>query len=256
MANGDIHFLGSLYIDGTLQRRPSDPKIGGDIPGTSNGVVEIRDSYNNADYQIRWREVNVGNQKLLVCDRNILDTTWTHLNSQNLVYGRNISIDGQQYKIRLMTGGSERREGGSGGSNGGGKLPNEWDDIIINQGGYSGLPTPTAIDLDEYQNHQYTVHNSIWNWTTLASWAQEINTYSTDLIATRGNDTARFYLPRYQGVYAGWRPVLEVLHSPPSLQFKIDGALKSYSDGHVKVNGELRRIDKMWTRVNGQLMEV
>jgi hypothetical protein len=42
---------------------------------------------------------------------------------------------------------------------------------------------------------------------------------------------------------------------PPDIKFRIDSDLKTYEDGHVRINGALRQIDKIWVRIGGQLKE-
>lgn len=218
MANGDLVKLGTFYKAGTRQLNPTNPVYNGNIPAYSAGqTIEIRDTDESDAYKIRWREVNIGSKKLLVADRNILNSvTWNELDALDLIFGKEIKIDGQDYLLRVLTGGEERREGGTGGSDAGGKLPNEWDDIIGNLGSYTGLPTPTATDLSGY--NQSGPHNQFWNWHQIRSWAQETYLHNTAHRANRGYNSALYFgysaaTDRSAGI--GWRPVLEVLNSSP-----------------------------------------
>jgi len=228
LANGDLHLLGTFYKANVKQLVPTNPWRSGSTPGGGNIPVfsagqslEIRDTDPDSAYQLRWREVNIGSKKLLIADRNILEqVSWDDLNAQNLIFGKNVTIDGQQYKLRVLTGGEERREGGTGSSYEGGKLPNEWDDIIVNEGGYAGLPNPTASDLDTNLNNAARdgAHNQFWNWYYMYSWMQETYLHSGSRCAVRGYGSARrwIYNGRANGsVNTGWRPVLEVLNSAP-----------------------------------------
>ena len=228
LANGDLHLLGTFYKAGVKQLVPTNPWESGSTPGGGNIPVfsagqslEIRDTDPDSAYQLRWREVNIGSKKLLIADRNILaQVSWDDLNAQNLIFGKEITIDGQQYKLRVLTGGAERREGGSGTSYAGGKLPNEWDDIIVNEGGYTGLPNPSATDLDSTLNDTDKVssHNQFWNWYYMYSWCQETYLHSTATRANRGYYSARYWnnnSAATHNVDIGWRPVLEVLNSAP-----------------------------------------
>lgn len=232
MATGDLIKLGTFYKAGVKQAVPTRPWRSGTAPEGTPGpgnipvfsagqTLEIRDTDPDDAYILRWREVNVGNKRLLICDRNILEqVSWDDLNAQGLIFGKEITIDGQKYKLRVLTGGVDRREGGTGSSYGGGKLPNEWDDIIVNEGNYPGLPTPTASDLDNTTNAtDYNgAHNQFWNWYYMYSWCQETYLHDSAYRAVRGNNSARYWgngSSTGRRTYIGWRPVLEVLNSAP-----------------------------------------
>lgn len=233
MANGDLIKLGTLYVGGSKKTRPTKPwQIGttppgasgpGDVPSyTAGQTIEIRDTDPNDSYQIQWREVNDGDKKLLISDRVLLAyVSWDDLNAQGLVSGKTITIDGQQYKLRVLTGGSNYRSGTDAYS-GGSPAANEWDRIIVNEAGFSGLPTPAASDLNSTADSAdfSGAHNQYWNWFYMYSWAQEVYTGNSAVRAIRGNSSARSWYGnassnRYYNF--GWRPVLEVLNSVPSV---------------------------------------
>ena len=231
MANGDLIKLGTFYLNGVKQPRPKKPwrtdstppgaPSVGDIPVFSAGQsIEIRDTDPNDAYKIQWREVNDGSKKLLISDRVLLvNVSWDDLNAQGLIFGKTITIDGQQYKLRLLTGGSNYRSGTDAYS-GGSPASNEWDRIIVNEAGFSGLPVPAASDLDNTQNSTdfNSAHNQFWNWFYIYSWAQETYTGGSAYRAIRGYSSARnwyCYSSGYRYAYVGWRPVLEVLNSAP-----------------------------------------
>ncbi|AHF08559.1 hypothetical protein [Desulfitobacterium metallireducens] len=44
--------------------------------------------------------------------------------------------------------------------------------------------------------------------------------------------------------------------TPPNLKPRIDGVLKTYSDGWVRIDGVLRKIDSMWTNIGGVLKKL
>ena|SRR5690554_1545391 len=273
LATGDLVKLGTLYMGSTKIPRPTKPwknsskpysnaEVGNIQSYSAGATLEIRDTEANDADKMQWIEVIDGGKKYLICDRVMLvDIMWDELNAQNLIFGKNITIDGQQYKLRVLTGGAERREGGPEPSYGGGKLPNEWDNWIVNEANLPGLPIPSSTDLDSTLNSTdlNSPHNQKWNWMGVYSWCQETYLHDTEDCVTRGYDSARYFTHNYASRRygsRGWRPVLEALWSPPKMQMKIDGQLKSYVDGHVKVDGELKRIDRMWTKINGRLVEV
>ncbi|RLQ08677.1 hypothetical protein D9547_07060 [Geobacillus stearothermophilus] len=182
--------------------------------------MEIRDTNPSDAYKIQWREVNDGSKKLLISDRVLLvNVSWDDLNAQGLIFGKTITIDGRQYKLRVLTGGSDYHHG-TGNYSGGYPSSNEWDRIITNEAGFSGLPVPSATDLDIYQ---YSIdfnsaHNQFWNWFYVYSWVQETYTGNSATRAVRGYVSACFwdyYSSDSRGAIFGWRPVLEVLNSAP-----------------------------------------
>lgn len=233
MANGDLHKLGTFYLSGTKKARPTKPwrsdqtptgaPSAGDIPSFSSGqTIEIRDTDANEAYKIQWREVNDGSKKLLISDRVLLAyISWDDLHAQSLVSGKTITIDGQKFMLRLLTAGSNFRSG-SDLYSGGKPTSNEWDRIIVNEGGFAGLPTPTASDLDGERTSSDLngAHNQFWNWFSIYSWGQETYTGNSANRAMRGDVSPRMwnYLNNTNRAYnLGWRPVLEVLNAAPTL---------------------------------------
>ncbi|APU86967.1 hypothetical protein [Clostridium botulinum] len=56
--------------------------------------------------------------------------TWSQLNSQNLVAGKDFNIEGTDYKCRLLTGGNDGEGSSHFGDKGALDLDNEWDRYI------------------------------------------------------------------------------------------------------------------------------
>jgi hypothetical protein len=231
LANGDLIKLGTLYVGGTKLARPTKPwrtditppgaPSAGDIPSyTVRAAIEIRDTDVDDAYKIQWREVNIGTKKLLVADRNLLvNISWDDLNAQSLVSGKTITIDGQQYKLRLLTAGSNYRSGTDAYS-GGSPTTNEWDQIIVNEANYAGFPIPAASDLDTTQDATdfNSAHNQYWNWFYIYSWGKETYTGNSAYRAIRGYYSARswnYFSSGSRYTNLGWRPVLEFLNSAP-----------------------------------------
>lgn len=219
MATGDLVKLGTFYKANAKQLLPTNPINGGNIPAFSAGqALEIRNTDPDDAYKLRWRELVIGSKRFLTADRNILHSvSHDDLNAQGLVTGKEITIDGQQYKLRLLTGGSNYRNT-SDAYAGGTPTANEWDQIISGEANYPGLPKPTATDLTNNAANQSGAHNQFWNWYNMYSWAQETYTGNGAYRAFRGYGSARYWSfntssGRNAGI--GWRPVLEVLNSAP-----------------------------------------
>lgn len=231
MANGDIHKLGTLYVNNTKRQLPTKPwrtdiapsgapSVGNILKYDSvNGSIEIRNTDTNDEYKLRWVEVNDGYKKLLISDRCLLSrVTWDELNAQGLISGKEIIIDGRRYKIRLLKGGIGYRNG-TDGYGGGMPTTNEWDRIITNENSVTGLPKPTNTDLDSTQNATdlNSIHNQFWNWYHIYSWCQDVYSENSSSRIVRGSSSARFLnqgSSDYRGDATGWRPVLEVIKEP------------------------------------------
>lgn len=238
--------LGALYHSGAALALPTQPwQIDATPPGASGyGNISnfstdtamanwtIGNTPTDDTKKLQWIKIQDGAKTLLVCDRNILaNVSWDDLNSQGYITGKTITIDGQTYKCRLLTGGSNYRSGSDNYS--GGTTPNEWDRFITNEDGISGLPSPNSGDLDSSSvASDFTgTHNTLWHWDYMYSWAQETYTQNAACRSFRGFSSARCWYSnpssdRYTCI--GWRPALEVLNTAP-LVSDTDGNLGSYA---------------------------
>lgn len=170
--------------------------------------------------QLQWIKIVDGSKTLLICDRNILvNVSWDDLNGVGWVKGKKITIDGAEYNLRLMTGGSNYRSG-SDAYSGGQPTNNEWDRFVTREEVIEGLPAPTSSDLDTTQNATDLngASNKLWNWYYCYSWVQETYSGSSSDRARRGYFSARYWYynsSSNRNSFIGFRPVLEVLNSAP-----------------------------------------
>ena len=245
MANGTIHKLGTLYVANAKKARPTKPwySTNGSAPSTGNlldygngsSTIEIKDTDSNDAYKLQWVEVNDGSDKILICDRNLLcNITWDRLNALGFCgskgNGKKITIDGQQYELFMLTGGT------SSSAQTETTASNEWDKYIGNLGKFSGLPTPQSQDLQNSSSSANftTAHNKIWNWAGCYSWCQNLDS-SGSFWAFRGCGGARYWggnVSYYYGTSIGWRPALRVLNAAP----KITPASKNFGDLNKPIN--------------------
>lgn len=162
MAN--IIKLGSILLDG-VHRNPGSKYQLGQAISFGDGV------------DLQWIVVN----GLLIADRPLLvDISWDDLNDQGLVFGKQVTINGQQFLCRSLQVGTEKGE------------PNEWD---------------TALDATNEDDE-------LWHWTAAFCWGQE--SVEASYRASRGCDSARRYYwdsSYHWNVFVGFRPVLEPLPS-------------------------------------------
>ncbi|MCL1974624.1 MAG: hypothetical protein FWG61_00515 [Firmicutes bacterium] len=210
------HKFGTLYTGNVKQKFPVYPWIGfpgyapqaGDIPAFNFGTIEIRDSDENDDYIIQWVQAKFAQKTIYICDRCILyNIPYSFLGIQGIVSGKQVMVDGENYILRLVDGGTEFRDV----SNlwmGALPLNNEWDNIIANERRVSFLPIPTSIDIN-LGNEALKfdgVHNKFWNWITI---------HSLTPSSGRGNVSAQYMdfdiVGSGLGTGAGFRPVLERL---------------------------------------------
>ncbi|MER2170750.1 MAG: hypothetical protein ABS938_08930 [Psychrobacillus psychrodurans] len=265
MANGDLIKLGTVYLAGMKKARPTKPWTGtppgstivGDIPAFIPGnLIEIRDTDPLDENKIYWREVTIGGKKLLISDRVLLSTvSWDDLHAQGLIVGKDVTIDGKLYRLRVLTGGSNYRTGVDSYS-GATPVLNEWDQIIVNENAISGLPTPSTTDLDTNQNEidRNSAHNKYWNWYYVYSWGQETHTSDNTSRVIRGRNSARFWFANTSSgriAAIGWRPVLEVLETQPNMHININGVHKKVESSHVRIDDVWRKVDSVYAKING-----
>ena len=162
--------------------------------------------------KLQWVKIKDGDKTLLICDRVILvNVSWDDLNGQGYVTGKTVTIDGAKYKCRLLTGGSNYRNGDS--YAGGSPTNNEWDRFITREEVISGLPAPVSSDLDTNQNSTdfNSAHNKFWNWFYVYSWCQETYSGNASNRAIRGYNSARNYnwnTSSNRNANYGFRPAL------------------------------------------------
>lgn len=170
MAN--IIKLGSLFLDG----RPVETGMQY-VPSQTIEVGEMTPSK-----EIGWVAVN----GLLIADQCLLtNVSWDDLDVQGLVFGKEVTVQGLRFKIRLLKVGSKE------------DVPNEWDAAL------------DAVGEDD----------TLWHWDHKFFWGQEPVSGSVSYRAIRGYTSARFWRNNYASgsyPYLGFRPALEPLPTDPS----------------------------------------
>ena len=223
--------LGGFYNNGAILKCPTRPWRNdstppgasgyGDIPSMSGSMANYTfgDTPSADANKLQWVKIKDGDKTLLICDRVILvSVSWDDLNSQGYITGKTVTIDGAKYKCRVLTGGSDYRNGDT--YAGGTPTNNEWDRFITREEVISGLPAPVSSDLDNNQNSTdfNSAHNKFWNWFYVYSWCQEVYADNASYRVIRGYSSARYFDWISSGaryVYLGFRPVLEVLNTDP-----------------------------------------
>lgn len=170
MAN--IIKLGSLFLDG----RPVETGMQY-VPSQTIEVGEMTPSK-----EIGWVAVN----GLLIADQCLLtNVSWDDLDVQGLVFGKEVTVQGLRFKIRLLKVGSKE------------DVPNEWDAAL------------DAVGEDD----------TLWHWDHKFFWGQEPVSGSVSHRAIRGYTSARHWGWRtssYRHALLGFRPALEPLPTDPS----------------------------------------
>lgn len=170
MAN--IIKLGSLFLDG----RPVETGMQY-VPSQTIEVGEMTPSK-----EIGWVAVN----GLLIADQCLLtNVSWDDLDVQGLVFGKEVTVQGLRFKIRLLKVGSKE------------DVPNEWDAAL------------DAVGEDD----------TLWHWDHKFFWGQEPVSGSVSRRAHRGYFSARRWgwsASSTRRALLGFRPALEPLPTDPS----------------------------------------
>lgn len=112
----NIRKFGTLMLYGMPMPVPEKPFYKGDVIGYNGTEFEIGDTVEGKE--LTWLKVG----DLWVCDRNILaGVSWDTLNEKGYVFGKEITIDGNRFKVRCLTGSDGSRGSYRKGCN------NEWD---------------------------------------------------------------------------------------------------------------------------------
>lgn len=132
--------------------------------------------------EIGWVAVN----GLLIADQCLLtNVSWDDLDVQGLVFGKEVTVQGLRFKIRLLKVGSKE------------DVPNEWDAAL------------DAVGEDD----------TLWHWDHKFFWGQEPVSGSVSHRAIRGYTSARHWRSNDasgSNPYLGFRPALEPLPTDPS----------------------------------------
>ena len=164
--------LGSLYLDGK--------SIAPEAKCQSGQAISFGEAV--PDMAISWVPVN----GLLIADRCLLtNISWDNLEANGLASGKEITVQGFRFKIRLLKVGSE--EG----------VPNEWD---------AALDTVGEDD-------------ALWHWYGKYFCGQESVRGAASSRVIRGYFSARFFSWRassYRFAGFGFRPALEPLSTDPA----------------------------------------
>ena len=176
-----IKKFGTLRILGAAVPAPEKPYYKGDVLGYNGTNFEIGDTV--AGKEITWLMMG----DIWVCDRNVLQgISWETLNEKGLVFGKEVEIDGEKYKMRLLT--------GSDGNDYGEDCDNEWDRLMS----------------------EYNEDNEILHFDDMYSWCQETDCDYSSTRSVRGYYSARdysYYSATGTTAYIGWRPALEKLNT-------------------------------------------
>lgn len=171
--------FGTLRILGAAVPAPEKPYYKGDVLGYNGTNFEIGDTV--AGKEITWLKLG----DIWVCDRNILQgISWETLNEKGFVFGKEVEIDGEKYKMRLLTG-SDGNDYGEG-------CDNEWDRLMS----------------------EYNEGNKVLHFNNMYSWCQETDCDYSSSRSVRGYNSARDYNGNGATIadtIIGWRPVLEKL---------------------------------------------
>jgi hypothetical protein len=170
----------------------------------------LTDSPEDPLKRLNWHEFKQGGTRILVADRMLITRiSWQDLDDAGYVFGTEVSIDGRQFRCRLLTGGDTPRDDHYKGAT----QPNEWD-VLVGGGAGSNAPQPSPANSAAplSPDHLNSTHNGLWNWFGAVSWTAEPVASRADGRVCRGyHGPTYFYVNtvdhRHEDI--GWRPILE-----------------------------------------------
>ena len=177
----DIFKFGTLYLGDKAQHFPEKPAVNGDIPQYDGSSTISISPVTREEEPITW--IKPYGINILIADRVLLaKVSWKDLNRNGFVNGKEIVIEGQHFRCRLLHVGNTE------------DVPNEWDKV-----------------LDATNEN-----NALWHWKDMYFWGSDVPILRASTRAVRGWVSARYWdynsaTNRY--VYVGFRPVLEPLAS-------------------------------------------
>lgn len=211
MAN--IIKLGSLFLDG----RPVETGMQY-VPSQTIEVGEMTPSK-----EIGWVAVN----GLLIADQCLLtNVSWDDLDVQGLVFGKEVTVQGLRFKIRLLKVGSKE------------DVPNEWDAAL------------DAVGEDD----------TLWHWDHKFFWGQEPVSGSVSHRAIRGYTSARHWGwsdSSSRHALVGFRPVLVPLNTKQFTPALLGQRVMIWGGQNI-VNGYLEQVtdyDVLLSNWHGSVLE-
>lgn len=180
---------------------PTNPVQNGNCVSVNTSNFTVGNTVAGKELQwIEWTKAD--GTKMLVCDRGlIVNITWNNINAAGFITGKEITIDGQKYKMRSLTGSN-----GTSGTYGAG-CNNEWDQFLDAVG----------------------ESNDLIHWSNMYSWCQEVWYNNLDYRSVRGCSSARYYYScnaTNTGSVIAFRPALEILNAAP----KVSPGSKDYGN--------------------------
>lgn len=204
--------FGTFKTNGVIRAIPTRPWITDSYPGDLSGrgkgdirayasgdTCHIGNSDTDETYNLTWIHLKDGNKHLYISDRVIFtNVSWDYLNKLGRIYGTPVTIDGKDYKLRVLA-------------------ENEWIGIIRNVYNISGLPMPTQEDLTDTNTYGQLdgQHNQLWNWWGIWTTCQETISGSVMERGYSSVNKVTYYSASASFKDAGWRPVLEYIEIDP-----------------------------------------
>ena len=160
------------------------------------GFIKISFLYNDRrTSNINWLKFSHNYRTLFIADRSIRDSiSWDNINTKGLIRGRQVTINGISYLVRVLQGANINPGSSAGGVN------SEWDKCIVD-----------LQPLNEKSHWEFKKYDRQYGEYT---WCQEVHSYALPRRVIRGYDSASYFsndTSSYANSNFGWRPVLEVL---------------------------------------------
>ena len=169
----------------------------------------LTDTPQDSSDRLNWHVFQKGNVRYLVADRMLLArVSWQDLDEAGYVFGTEASIDGKQFRCRLLTGGDTPCDDPYQGAT----QANEWDALVGGTVLNALKPDATDNATPLSPDHLKSTHNGLWNWFGAVSWtAEPVASRANGRVCRGYHGPTYFYVNtvdhRHEDI--GWRPVLE-----------------------------------------------
>lgn len=215
-APGNRKLLKGTMQQGWFGEVPSSSFITGDELARMVGISAGNSQYSDT----AWLKFAYMGKVELIAKKAIRNTiSWDNINAAGCVFGKEITIKGRKYKVRLIKGKTEGKQNDSSDYRGIINQGSEWNKLMLpihqkapSSWAYSdNVKSPTENWNVGYTDADLLTHNSAGNGSYC--WCQEYGE-STSYRLFRGShgvSYANSYFPSGADAIYGWRPCLELV---------------------------------------------
>lgn len=215
-APGNRKLLKGTMQQGWFGEVPSSSFITGDELARMVGISAGNSQYSDTAW---LKFAYMGNVELVPKKAIRNSISWDNINAAGCVFGKEITIKGKKYKVRLIKGKTEGKQNDSSNYQNAIHHGSEWNLLMlpIHKNAPSSWAQPNSVKSPTenwnvgYTDQDLLTHTSFGNGSY--SWCQEYGE-STNYRLLRGREAVSFagsYSPSSLYAVLGWRPCLELI---------------------------------------------